>query len=156
MTYSALKSELRNRVVAILSENELASIGEYIPVELVCMVNTKEPDTVTRQTQIVYKTANGQMAYFGQPLVKNYQEPEVERPKDDVLFEQLNQLIDAGLIDRWELKGLEETGIYKLGLIRLTKSGQYINLDGTIAEGAGVISLWESAKGEIIQINRVD
>jgi tRNA(Ser,Leu) C12 N-acetylase TAN1 len=51
MTYSALKSELRNRVVAILSENELASIGEYIPVELVCMVNTKEPDTVIRQTQ---------------------------------------------------------------------------------------------------------
>jgi hypothetical protein len=162
------KNELPKKIVPILNPaNEfdlialLACTDKYVgiygagcPVEIFCEVQTSV-DTVGDAVQAIRVYAEDNASYLAGSKAQNY-DLAVTIPKADKWFGAMQNMVDGGLIDDWAFVNTEQTGLGSdvIGNVILRKSGQAINLDGTPAEGDGIISLWEDKDGNTIQIKR--
>jgi|AVFP01.1.fsa_nt_gi hypothetical protein len=147
-----LIDEIESNVTAILNEEPGQKSNNILPVLITVLVRNKNK-TLEERKITIYIHADGS-ADYGSKKVCNY-EPETESlPKDDQLKSYMDGLaIDLDL-DKWIFVDMLSAAPFNVAVVRLVKNGANVNLDGTPRpeDDQPAIGLWESANGEIKQI----
>jgi hypothetical protein len=139
----------------VCTDKYVGIYGAGCPVEIFCEIQTS-PDTVGDAVQALRVYSSQDASFLAGSQAKNYDQAQ-SVSKTDKWFDAMEAMVAAGIIDEWAFVSTEQTGLGSdvIGNVILRKSGQAINLDGTPAEGTGIISLWENQAGQTIQIKRI-
>jgi hypothetical protein len=151
-----LLNDLQNQVIKVLDSKSVGQpAGGIQPIEVICLVTVNVAGDVNRKVQIIYEDLESGNCYYGENRIRNYEEPILEAPKDDKLFNALEQMKSVGVFDSWAICAdkIIDNSLFRSVGMRFWKNGNPCTFAGVqVPEAEAVRYLWENGNGELVEV----